>query len=217
MLFQWNSADHVPYSQSEQPLPASAEHAVGLVPHQRRPDRHRRQPADRRPRHLDDLQGRPPDGPDPVAARRQGQQLQARKRPRASARRCGRDLRLAARSRSARARRVHVLRQRVGRRRPELPVQPGGHGQARREGQRRDARRRPMISPRACRPHPRATPKRPPGGTSSSAGESCPTSPSSTRPGTCSSTPSSRPASTRTAPTCCRGIRSAPADPPRHR
>ena len=24
VLFQWNSADHVPYSQSEQPLPASA-------------------------------------------------------------------------------------------------------------------------------------------------------------------------------------------------
>ena len=49
VLFQWNSADHVPFSQSEQPLPASAEHAVGLVPHQRRAHRHRRQPADRRP------------------------------------------------------------------------------------------------------------------------------------------------------------------------
>ena len=36
-----------------------AEHAVGLVPHQRRPPRHRRQPADRRPRHLDHLQGQP--------------------------------------------------------------------------------------------------------------------------------------------------------------
>ena len=55
VLFQWNSADHVPFSQSEQPLPASAEHPVGLVPHQRRQARHRRQHADRRPRHVDDV------------------------------------------------------------------------------------------------------------------------------------------------------------------
>ena len=32
---QWDSADHVPYAQSEQPLPASAGDAVGLVPRQR--------------------------------------------------------------------------------------------------------------------------------------------------------------------------------------
>ena len=54
VLFQWNSADHVPYSQSEQPLPVDrkqtgAEHAVGLVPHQRGEAGHRRQPADRCP------------------------------------------------------------------------------------------------------------------------------------------------------------------------
>ena len=37
------------------------QHAVGLVPHQRRAPGHRRQPADRLPGHLDGLQGRPRD------------------------------------------------------------------------------------------------------------------------------------------------------------
>ena len=95
-----------------------AEHAVGLVPHQRRAHRQRPRPADRRPRHLDDLQGRRPHRPDPLAARRQGEQLHARSGARPDARRRERALRLAARSRVARARRLHVLRQRVGRRRP---------------------------------------------------------------------------------------------------
>ncbi len=56
------------------------EHAVGLVPHQRRQARHRRQPADRRPRHVDDLQGQPADREHHLAARRQGLELQARRR-----------------------------------------------------------------------------------------------------------------------------------------
>ena len=54
-----------------------AEHTVGLVPHQRGAPRHRRQPADRRPRHVDDLQGQPLHRTDHLAARRQGQQLHA--------------------------------------------------------------------------------------------------------------------------------------------
>ena len=59
VLFQWNSADHVPYRDSHNPLPASAATPLGLVPHQRRPPRHRREPADQLPLHLDDLQGEP--------------------------------------------------------------------------------------------------------------------------------------------------------------
>ena len=50
--------------------------------------------------------------------------------------------------------------------------------------------------------------RRPPAtATCSSAGAPCPTSRSSARPGSCCSTPSSRPASPPTAPTACRGIR----------
>ena len=70
VLFQWNSEDHVPFRDSEQPLPASAEHAVGLVPHQRRAPRHRREPVDRCPGHVDDLQGQPGHGADHLGARR---------------------------------------------------------------------------------------------------------------------------------------------------
>ena len=106
----------MPFSQSEQPLPASREHAVGLVPHQRRAARHRRQPADRRPRHVDDLQGQPLQRQHHLAARRQGLELQAAGGTRADAEQRRRDLRLAARPRGGRARRLHVLRQRVGRR-----------------------------------------------------------------------------------------------------
>ena len=82
VLFQWNSEDHVPFSQSEQPLPASPEHAMGLVPHQRGSHRHQRQPADRRTRYVDDVRGQPLHRQDHLAARRQGQQLQAPRRPR---------------------------------------------------------------------------------------------------------------------------------------
>ena len=46
-----------PFSAERAAAASIGEHAVGLVPHQRREARHRRQPADRRPRHLDGLQG----------------------------------------------------------------------------------------------------------------------------------------------------------------
>ena len=55
VLFQWNSEDHVPVQPERAAAARLGEHAVGLVPHQRRQARHRRQPADRRPRHVDDL------------------------------------------------------------------------------------------------------------------------------------------------------------------
>src|SRR3984957_4028806 len=42
VLFQWNSEDHVPFSQSEQPLPTSASTPVVLFPHHRRPPQHER-------------------------------------------------------------------------------------------------------------------------------------------------------------------------------
>ena len=59
VLFQWNSADHVPYSFSEQPLPASAEHPLGLVSRQRRASRARLFGPDRRPRHVGDVRRQP--------------------------------------------------------------------------------------------------------------------------------------------------------------
>ena len=58
-----------------------AEHAVGLVPHQRGAPRHRRQPADRRTEHLDDVQGQPAHQRRHLAARRQEQQLHAAAAP----------------------------------------------------------------------------------------------------------------------------------------
>ena len=97
VLFSWNAADHVPYSQSEQPLPDLGEHPVGLVPRQRGQAPAGRQPAGRRPRHLDDLQGQRPQRTDHLAARRQGLELQAGGGPRPVAERRRRDLRLAAR------------------------------------------------------------------------------------------------------------------------
>ena len=72
VLFEWHSLDHVPLSDSYQPVPTSAEHALRLLPHQLGQPRHRRQPADLRPPHLDRLQGRPQDGRRHLAARRQG-------------------------------------------------------------------------------------------------------------------------------------------------
>ena len=114
VLFQWNSADHVPYSQSEQPLPASAStpwdwfhiNAVkldtdgNLLIDAR--DTWTTYEVNRahRQHHL--------------AARRQGLQLHAPGRARPDAEQRRRDLRLAARPRGARPRHLHVLRQRVG-------------------------------------------------------------------------------------------------------
>ena len=121
VLFQWNSADHVPYSQSEQPLPASAStpwdwfhiNAVKLDT--------RRQPADRRPRHVDYLQGEPDQRKHHLAAGRQGQRLHLAGSPGTDAGQRKRDIRLAARPRADRQQRVHVLRQRVLAGTPELP------------------------------------------------------------------------------------------------
>ena len=81
-----------------------AQHAVGLVPHQRRAPGVGRQPADRRPGHLDDLRREPAQRRDQLAARRQGQHLHPEGRARAGAGQRGRDLRLAARPRAGRAR-----------------------------------------------------------------------------------------------------------------
>ena len=58
------------------------EHALGLVPHQRRPPRHRRQPAGGLPEYLDRVQGGPAHRPGHVAARRQAQFLRPARRPR---------------------------------------------------------------------------------------------------------------------------------------
>ena len=148
VLFQWNSPDHVPYSQSEQPLPASAStpwdwfhiNAVHLDTDGNllidardtwttyKVDRH--------------------SGNDHLAARRQGERLHVQGRPRAVAEQRRRDLRLAARPRGARQRRVLVLRQRGGRRRqhrrrPDGRVrsQPRRHGEARRVASHGDAAR----------------------------------------------------------------------------
>ncbi len=96
VLFQWNSADHVPYSQSEQPLPASAStpwdwfhvNAVHVA-------RDGSLLIDAR-NTLDGLRRKPPHRGHQVAARRQGQQLLPGCRARPDAGQHGRDLRLAA-------------------------------------------------------------------------------------------------------------------------
>ena len=54
VIFEWNSAEHVPYSQSEQAL-RRRRAALGLVPHQRREGRPQRRPPDRRSQYVDDL------------------------------------------------------------------------------------------------------------------------------------------------------------------
>ena len=225
VLFQWNSADHVPYSQSEQPLPASRQHPVGLVPHQRGPSRQRRQPADRRARHVDDLRGQPRTAADHLAARRQGEQLQAAGRPRADARRRRRDLRLAARPRGDRPRPLHVLRQRIGRlANTEL------RATSRAVTVRLDQRARvATLVASDDQPEGLAAPSQGNAQTTaeaacSSAGARCPTSPSSTARANLCSTRSSRPASTPTGRTCSRGTRErtgrcrrGPAEPGRNR
>ena len=101
VLFQWDSADHVPYSDSYGPRPPRRP-SLGLVPHQRRPPRHRRQPADQLPLHLDDLQGEPAHREDHLGARRQAQHVHDQGRPRPGPRQRGRDLRLPARPGSPR-------------------------------------------------------------------------------------------------------------------
>ena len=89
VLFQWNSAGPRPLQPERAATARLGEHAVGLVPHQRGAPRHRRQPADRRPQHVDDLQGEPAQRQDPVAARRQGEQLHLQAAPGAGARQRG--------------------------------------------------------------------------------------------------------------------------------
>ena len=146
VLFQWNSADHVPYSESEQALPASAStpwdwfhiNAVKL-------DTDGNLLIDSRAtwtlfkvnRHT---------GSNDLAARRQGLQLQDRRRPGPDAEQRRRHLRLAARSRGARPRVLLGLRQRVGgrvqprrRRLLGVPGQSCGQVQARSPRSHRDA------------------------------------------------------------------------------
>ena len=184
VLFQWNSADHVPYSQSEQPLPASAStpwdwfhiNAVHLdtdgnllIDARDTWTTYKVNRAHRR-HHL--------------AARRQGlSSFKLRGGPRPDARQRRRDLRLAARPRGARARRVHVLRQRV---RPGHPSCPYSRAvtvklDPRTPHRHADRVRRPARGARrglaGQRPDDRAT------ATCSSAGERCRTSRSSTAGG----------------------------------
>ena len=167
-----------------------AQRTVGLVPRQRRQARHRRQPPDRRPRHLDDLQGQPRHRQHHLAARRQGLELHPPGSPGTGARQRQRAVRVAARSPTGGQRRVHVLRQRVLRH-PAASLQPRDHGQAGPVGRTSRRSSRPTTSPRGSQRPRRATRRRPPTAISSSAGASSRTSRSSTRWATSSSTPSS--------------------------
>lgn len=138
VLFQWNSADHVPYSQSEQPLPASAStpwdwfhvNAVHL-------DTDGNLLIDARDTWTT-YKGEPAQREDHLAAGRQGQFVRDQGRARAGRGQCGRSVRVAARPGGGRPRHVHVLRQRVGRH-ARAAVQPGHHRPAQRAGQDRHA------------------------------------------------------------------------------
>jgi hypothetical protein len=111
VLFQWNSADHVPYGQSEQPLPPTAStpwdwfhiNAVHLA----RDGNLLIDARDTWTTYQVSLRT----GRDHLAAGRQGQQLRAPRRQRPGAGQRGRDLRLAARPRAGRARHLYLLRQ----------------------------------------------------------------------------------------------------------
>ena len=90
--------------------PPRPSHPVGLVPRQRGAPGHRRQPADRRPGHLDDLQGEPAHREDHLAAGRQGTASFAIKAaPGQVLDSAGEDVRMAARPGGARPRQVQLL------------------------------------------------------------------------------------------------------------
>ena len=139
VLFQWNSADHVPYGESEQPLPASASTPwdwfhVNAVKVARNGsllidarDTWTTYDVSLRTGHIN------------WQARWQGQHLHRSRRAGAGARQRQRDLRLAARPAAGRAERVHVLRQReLGH--PGAVHEPGRHREAQRPHQGGHAR-----------------------------------------------------------------------------
>ncbi len=148
VLWQWNSQDHVPFGQSEQPLPASASTPwdwfhINAV-------------------HLDTDGNLLIDARDTWTTYKvnrfngniiwqlggKDSSFDAAGGAGPDARQRERDLRLAARSRGDRQRRVHVLRQRVlGH--AAAPLQQGDHGQAQRVEPHRDAPglRRPARGP----------------------------------------------------------------------
>ena len=77
LLFQWDSLDHVPVTDSYvRPPSAAHERPVRLLPCQFRRRRPRREPDRVRPQHVDDLQDRPPHGRGDLAPRRGALELQ---------------------------------------------------------------------------------------------------------------------------------------------
>ena len=138
-------------------------------------------------------------GADHLAARRQAQQLRARRR---------RAVRLPAQRADAAQRRDLPVRRR-GCPARQRALARRAH-QAEHQSQDRHARRPAGALARRCSPTARATSRRCPAAAGWSAGAGCRTSPNSTPRGSPSTTPSYPPARTATASTACRGRGSRP-------
>ena len=139
-----------------------------------------RQPADRRPEHLDGLQGEPAHRQHHLAAGRQAQQLRAPGRPRPDAGQRGRAVRLAARPEPVgpTSTRSSTTSRRA---RPScLTAGPSWSGWTSGPGRRLWSGRRPASGPGGGLSGQRADVR---SGDRSSAGARCRTSPSSARPG----------------------------------
>ncbi len=211
VLFQWNSADHVPFSQSEQPLPASPStpwdwfhiNAVHL-------DTDGNLLIDARDTWTTYKVNRS-HGQDPLAARRQGRSFTLQAAPGQTLDSAG-EIFAWQHDPEALGNDEYTFFDNESAGTPLLPYSRAVTVKLN-PGRTSPRWSPPTTSPRGCRRPRRATRRRPPRATSSSAGARCRTSRSSARPGSCSSTPSSRPGSTPTAPTCCRGIPVDSVDP----
>ena len=80
LLFQWDSLDHVPLTDTYEPLVKSAGQPFRLFPHQLDPAGEGRRSADLGPQHVGRVRGRRPQRSDRVDARRQELEFQARRR-----------------------------------------------------------------------------------------------------------------------------------------
>ena len=191
VLFDWHSINHVQLVESYYHLPKDPGRTYRLLPRQLDRDRPRRQSAGVRAQHAHDLQDQPAHGQDHLAARRQAQRLRARP---------GCDVRLAARRTPPAGRGPDAVRQfrraagpqAVPRTRP-----PPRHGP---DARIRRAQLRPPAADRRRRPGQHAEARAT--GTTSSAGATSRTSPSSGRAGRfCSTDVSAAAASTPTGTT----------------